>query len=285
MVVPEKPMGQAAEHYRRGVFDLEFVRSGSRTAVGRQNVCYPFHFTRPFSLDAAIPSLLTVYQQSSSGGMYRADDLSCRYRLRSGAASHVTTQSATVVHDCKGVPARQDCEITLEESSFLALTPDPFILFPGASLVSTLNARLAPGAVLLLADIFAMHDPEARSRPFCDVAFDTAVRDDGNRLLVRDRFRVSGTDFVGRASPVGGWRTVASFLILGPPSRLPSREKLGEFGLNSRALIGVSALANGAGWGLRCLAGDAIEGRRVAESVFFACVLAAFGERPVKRRK
>ena len=29
-------MGQAAEHYRRGVFDLEFVRSGSRTAVGRQ---------------------------------------------------------------------------------------------------------------------------------------------------------------------------------------------------------------------------------------------------------
>ena len=282
---PGAPIDQNSDRHRSGVFDLELLRYGSRTVIGRQHVCYPFHFTRPFSFDAAMPSLLTVYQQSSSGGLYRADDLSCRYRLGAGAACHVTTQAATVVHDCRGKPARQVGEIALAEGSFLALTPDPYVLFPGASVSSTLDARLAPDAVLLVAEAFAMHDPEAKARPFDHLASDTTIRNTAGHLLVRDCYRISGSDLAGPASPIGRWRTVANFLMLGPPSRLPAREQLVGCSLDSEVAIGVSALANSAGWGVRCLAVDAVAARRVAETIFSACVHSALGQLPVRRRK
>lgn len=282
---PDGSTRESSGQSRTGVFDLEFMRHGHRTVIGRQHVSYPFHLTRPFSLDAAIPALLTVYQQSSSGGLYRADNLSCRYRVGANAASHITTQAATIVHDCHGLPARQSCEIELDDGAFLALTPEPYVLFPGASVFSTLNARLAPDAVFLVGEAFAMHDPEAKTRPFDQLASDIIIRDSTGRLLVRDCFRVAGSDLVDVASPIGRWRLVANFLALGPPSRLPKREELAGFSSDPGAVIGVSATANGAGWGVRCLAIDAVAARRVAEKIFSSCVRSAFGQLPVIRRK
>ncbi|MFZ5675610.1 MAG: urease accessory protein UreD [Pseudomonadota bacterium] len=280
---PWAPVGSDAGPERRGRFDLDFMRHGPRTVIGRQHVSYPFHLTRPFNLDSAIPELLTVYQQSASGGLYRADELSCRYHLGAGAAAHVTTQAATVVHDCHGRPARQTIDVTLENDAFLALAPDPLVLFPGAAVTSVLEARLAPEAVLMLADTFALHDPQAQGRPFDQLNSAISIHDDEDRLLVRDCFRIQGSDLVGAASPVGQWHIVSNFLLLGPSARLPGRETL--TGLDPGAVLGVSPLAHGAGWGLRCLAADAVSARRVAEMLFSACVLAAFGQAPARRRK
>lgn len=282
---PDIPSRENSWRNRTGIFDLEFVRHGSRTVIGRQHVSYPFHLTRPFILDAAIPSLLTVYQQSSSGGLYRADSLSCRYELKAGAACHITTQAATVVHDCHGLPARQVCEAALDDGAFLALTPDPYVLFPGASVCSALNVRLAPDAVLLVAESFAMHDPQAKARPFDQLISDVTIRDLAGRLLVRDCFRIVGSDLLGAASPIGRWRVVANFLLLGPPSRLPRREDLAGLSPDRGAVIGVSGTANGAGWGVRCLAADSVAASRVAERAFSSCVRAVFGQLPVARRK
>jgi urease accessory protein len=268
-----------------GRFELAFLRHGGRTAIGRQFVSYPFHLTRPFALDSAIPSLLTVYQQSSSGGLYRAERLACRYDIGARAAAHVATQAATVVHDCHGQPARQTVEIALEEDAFLALTPDPLVLFPGASCVNRLAAKMAPGAVLLLADAFALHDPLGAARPFDRLASEVVVRDAAGRLLLRDCFRVTGEALVGPSSPVGGWRVVSSFLLLGDPARLPVREDLAAPAPDGRAVVGVSALPNGAGWGVRCLAADAVAARRIAELLFSISVRAAFGSAPAPRRK
>lgn len=282
---PWAPARSGVSLERRGRFDLDFMRHGPRTLIGRQHVSYPFHLTRPFCLDPAIPSLLTVYQQSASGGLYRADELACRYHLGPGAAAHVTTQAATVVHDCQGQPARQAIEVTLADDAFLALVPDPLVLFPGASVASVLKARLAPGAVLLLADSFTLHDPQAKGRPFDRLASEVTVHDAEDRLLVRDCFRVQGAELAGSASPTGQWRIVSSFLILGPPTRLPQRDVLTVLDPGAGAVLGVSPLANGAGWGLRCLAADAISARQVAETLFSACVLAALGHLPARRPK
>ena len=241
--------------------------------------------TRPFALDAAIPALLTVYQQSSSGGLYRDDRLSSRYELGTGAATHVTTQAATVVHDCHGQPARQSTEIALEEGAFLALTPDPLVLFPGASCSSTIQARLAPGAVLFLSDAFTCHDPEGRLRPFDRVGADVVIRDAAGRLLVRDNLEVTGAQLAGPASPIGDWKVVSSFMLLGDPTRLPVAETLVALNHLSVAVLGVTPLANGAGWGIRCLAADAIAARAIAESLFGLAVAAALGTQPAPRRK
>lgn len=282
---PWAPVHSGADAKRRGRFDLDFMRHGPRTVIGQQHVSYPFHLTRPFNLDSAIPALLTIYQQSASGGLYRADELSCRYHLGAGAAAHVTTQAATVVHDCQGQPARQALDMTLEDGAFLALVPDPLVLFPGAAVASVLNARLAHEAVLLLADTFALHDPQAKGRPFDQLSSEISIRDAGDRLLVRDCFRIRGCELSGPASPVGQWRIVSSFLLLGPPDRLPSGDVLTGLDPGAGAVLGVSPLAHDAGWSVRCLAADAVGARRVAEKLFAACVLAAFGQLPARRPK
>ena len=105
------------------------------------------------------------------------------------------------------------------------------------------------------------------------------------RLLARECFRISGPDLVGPASPIGRWRIVVNFLMLGPPFRLPRREQLAGPDHGPGAVIGVSAAANGAGWGVRCLAVDAVAARRVAETMFSSCVHSALGQLPAMRRK
>ncbi|SFU18970.1 urease accessory protein UreD [Mesorhizobium sp. YR577] len=280
--VPRHDLAVGARH---GRFDLEFRRDGDRSCIGRQFVSYPFHFTRPFALDPAIPSLLTVYQQSSSGGLYRSDRLTSRLELKRGAGAHVTTQAATVVHDCQGLPASQTVGIEAGEGSFLAYTPDPLILFPGAALTSELSVRLAEGAVVLLQDAFATHDPAARDRMFDTLASDIVVSDARGRTLVLDRSSLKGAALAGDASPVGAWTVCASFMLLGPAGRLPGSDQLAAAGEVAGAIVGVSSLPNAAGWCVRCLAQHAIAARAVSDGIFNACVAAAFGVAPAPRRK
>ena len=268
-----------------GRFELALLRHGARTAIGRQFVSYPFHLTRPFALDRAIPSLLTIYQQSSSGGLYRGERLACRYDVGPHAAAHVTTQAATIVHDCHGQQASLAADIALDEGAFFALTPDPLVLFPGASCTSRIDAHLAPGSVLLLADAFALHDPEGLSRPFAHLASDVAVRDAAGRLLVRDCFHITGDALLGSASPIGDWHVVSSYLLLGASDRLPTADNLSVLLSETRAAVGISALSQGAGWSVRCLSADAVAARRVGDLLFSICVNSAFGSVPTPRRK
>jgi urease accessory protein len=270
---------------RHGRFDLEFRRDGDRSCIGRQYVSYPFHLTRPFALDPKIPTLLTVYQQSSSGGLYRADRLTSRLELKPGAGAHVTTQAATVVHDCKGQPATQTVAIEAGTRSFLAYTPDPLILFPGAALRSALSVRLGEGAVVLLQDAFATHDPADGGRMFDTLASDIVVTDGTGKTLVLDRFSLRGTELGGDAAPVGRWRVVSSFMLLGPVDRLPDRERLAPIEQVAGAIVGISSLPNAAGWCVRCLADNAIAARAVSDRIFNVCVMAAFGIAPAPRRK
>jgi urease accessory protein len=272
-----------AEH--RGRFELDFIRHGARTTLARQFVSYPFHLTRPFRLDPAIPSLLTLYQQSSSGGLYRGERLSCRFRVGAGAAAHITTQAATIVHDCQGRPAHQGAVIQVEAGAFLAYAPDPLVLFPGASFAASLEAKLADDAVVFLCDAFTTHDPRAEGRRFDRLSSDVVIRNSSGRLVVRDCFQLTGEALCERTSPMGRWQVMASYLVLGPPSRLPSLAELQRSHVEGRSILGVSALPNAAGWGIRCLAADAIAARKTSDRLFSLCCQAAFGHSPMPRRK
>ena len=90
--------GEEQDHRSR--FDLSFGRHGERTIIERQYVSYPFHLTRPFALDPDIPALTTVYQQSSSGGVYRSDRLTSQIKMgreRPRISQRRRQQSFTIV--------------------------------------------------------------------------------------------------------------------------------------------------------------------------------------------
>ncbi|MGO4685030.1 urease accessory protein UreD [Hyphomicrobium sp. 2TAF46] len=274
------------EQDRKACFDLSFGRHGDRTILERQYVSYPFHLTRPFTLDPLIPALTTVYQQSSSGGVYRSDHLTCQIRMGTRTAAHITTQAATLVHDCYGQAAKQSTQITMEEDTFLCVVPEALVFFPGAEYTTTLDIALHPTSALMVGESFTEHDFAKKSRTFEKYSSETVVRDIAERLLVRESFEIRGADFASATTPIGQFTIVSNFLLLGNRARLPASDAIQDIAARGMdCVVGVSELPNHAGLSIKMLASSAAVVRAVTDDLFSTVVQSAFGKIPQKRRK
>ena len=266
--------------------DLVFARGGGRSALIRQTVPYPFHVTKPFALDRERPDLATLYLQSASGGIYRGDRLNLSLAVKAGAAVHVTSQAATVVHDTGVYPARQTSVLDVGENAFAALTLDPLVMFPGAALEVSTVVRLARGALAIVADGVAWHDFKALGRPFASLKAETLVHGPDGGLLVCDRSSVAGEELLGARSLLGpGAAAYGSAMLLGPADRLPSPGVIETTldGLGCRA--GASPLPHGAGVGVRMIAANGGAITRAVEALFALGVKAMLGFDPARRPK
>lgn len=264
---------------------LSFASGGDRTFLSRQRVPYPFHITRPFYLDAERPDLATLYLQSASGGIYRGDRLTLDIEARAGAAAHITTQASSVVHDTGAVPAQQSVVLDLAATSIFALTADPVILFPGAALTSATTITMEDGARAILTDGFSHHDPRGAETPFTDMTLSLTIRDRASRIRVRERGRIAGQDFLGDASPMGGYRAYGSLLILAPRALWPDALALQAAFDACGCLAGTSPLPNEAGLQLRALALDSGALRSGLDAGFALAFEALVGIKPARRRK
>jgi urease accessory protein len=264
---------------------LQFHVGGGRTRLGRQRVPYPFHVTRAFYLDPERPDIATLYLQSASGGLYRGDRVTLEIAAADGAAAHVTTQSATIVHDTRGQGAMLATHIAVGAGAFLAYTPDPLVLFPGAAIESATDITLDEGASVLLCDGFAWHDPDGTGRAFGGCAFATTVRDRRGRTIICDRGAIGGTHCLGPSSPLGPYRAAGTMLVLGRGSnRLDPKAfeaRLDELG----CLAGVNAAPGGVGQGARILAPDGGTLACGLAAAFALGFMALTGVQPSSRRK
>jgi len=271
--------------YRDVTAELAFVRGGGRTVLARQRVPYPFHITRPFALDRDLPDMATIYLQSASGGLYRGDRLHLDIRAGTGAMAHLTSQAATVVHRTPGAPARLLTSINVGDGAFLALTNDPFILFPEAAFISAMEVTLAANARAIVSDGFATHDPEGLGRPFERLETRVRIADESGRLVATDRGTISGTGFAGPNSPLGPYRAMGNMLVLGPRQSDIDPHELTAALDALGCCVGVSDLPNGGGLVLRCLAVDGGQLARGMDRLFTLAFNALIGQSPARRRK
>ncbi|WP_419829963.1 urease accessory protein UreD [Methylobacterium sp.] len=270
---------------RRAMARLGFVRGGGTSVLADQYVPYPFHITRPFRLYTQRPDLITLYLQSASGGLYRGDHLSLDIAMGPGAAAHITTQAATVVHRSAERPARQDTRIHVGADAFLHWVPDPLILFPDAALAASTRVTLEAGARAVVSESIACHDPEGRGRPFDQVALSLGIEASDGAVLVRERACITGTDFQDPASPLGPWRAYGALVILGPSSCMPGSEAVQAAADSTGCWTGLSPLPNGAGLGLRLLAPDGGTLAAGLEAAAGRAFAALTGLEPARRRK
>ena len=264
--------------------ELTFVSGGGRTLLARQFVPYPFHITRPFYLDRARPDLATLYLQSAAGGLYRGDDLELALSVNSGGA-HVTTQAATIVHDCGTQPAVQSTRLSIGENGFLAYTPDLQVMFPGANLRVEMLVTLKRGASAVITDGYTWHDPIGANRIFHQLWQRLDIRDETGRCLVKETAAVAGSDIVGSSSPIGQYRAFGSALLLGTPTAMPDTSIIVSECDRLGCLAGSTELPNGAGRLVRCLAPDGQTLRGVLHTVFEQGFRSTVGFAPALRRK
>jgi urease accessory protein len=250
-----------------------------------QHVPYPFHVTRAFHLDRARPDLATLYLQSASGGLYRGDRLVLDVDVAPGAAAHVTTQAATVVHDTRERCAAQLTRLRVAGGSFAAVVPEPLVLFPGAAIESRMEVTLEAGARAILAEGFAHHDPAGADRPFAHATLSTIVRDGNDRVLLSDRGAIGGSAFFGAASPAGPGRAVGTLFALGPDAESLDAAALEQRLAAAGCLAGVGRAPHDLGLAVRILAPDGGALARGLDIAFAAAFEALLGCPPARRRK
>ena len=156
--------------------------------------------------------------QSGSGGLFGGEQLAQSLTLERGAAAHVTTQAAAIVHAARGTPATlQNIDLNLGPQAFLEYLPEPVILFPDARLAQRTVATLAPGAVLVFGDSFVRHDPGPADRPFASCSNELEVSAANGRLLFADRMAIVGADFdASLGCDDHRWRACGVFVIATP---------------------------------------------------------------------
>lgn len=246
---------------------LHFAQGGGRTFLQHQRVPYPFHITRPHALDPERPDLATLILQSASGGLYRGDRLMIDLSAGPRATAHVASQAATVVHRAQQPGIALEQRLTLGAEALLAVTTDPYVLFPDTVLRVRNDVTLDRSATAVLAEGFAAHDPSGGDRPFGALSSRTRVLDPEGVLLVDDASDIDGASFAAPDTPLGPYRALGTVMLLGAAATALDAEivvdALQELGILSGSFV----LPNEAGTAFRLLA---LEGGRLARGLDLA---------------
>lgn len=282
------PATLAVPHSQIAQAELEFARDADgATYLHRQRVGYPFHVGKTLKLPGDPRGMPTVYLQSCSGGVFEGDDLRMRIVAGENAIAHVGTAAATVVHSMEDRPALQQVEIDAQAGAFIEYLPDAFILFPRAKLSSSIVVRAHPAATVILGDAMLLHDPAGGSECFGWMQSDTAIESPEGRLLVRDRFRVEGSQLArGLAGITGKWRAQASLFVV--TSAVPAADLLSAIRASLTTpgvYAGATILPNQSGAWARILATDAAAMKAAVFAAWSAARKIVTGAAPKPRRK
>lgn len=224
--------------------------------------------------------MATLYLQSSSGGLYGGDDLGLRVRVASGAAAHLTTQAATIVHDVRGNGAtRQSLNLDVEAGGWLEYMPDPTILMAGSALKNRMSVRLGTDARLLMADAQLCHDPTGLAQSFAHLDNQLSLSGpEGPKMI--DQFTVNGADWLART---GGARCSGMIVAAGAPGTGPAMlQALADV---TGTYAGLSEFPDRDLSVLRFLTDDGVSMSRALDASWTAARLVLTGAKPHARRK
>lgn len=262
------PVGINTMQSRKARAELRFTKNTSgNTFISHQHAEHPFHITRPYHYERDPEGMVTLYLQSSSGGIYRGDDLSMDVLLEEQAQLHLTTQASTIVHNTRGIKARQSVDLVLGKGSYCEYIPDPTVLFSGAAFCSNIQIKLGEGSKILFTDSFMWHDPsyklvtEQGEHAFAGYDGNIKVVDQHMNLLVLERFRLEGKDVLQHNCAIhDSFRAQGSLFIIDQSPSLNCvlgaiREGLSHF---NDIYAGASELPNNSGIIIRFLAKDGI---------------------------
>ena len=173
----------------RGAARLSAAHLDGRTRLGRlyQEGAAKIRLPRTHN-GAALDTVLI----NTSGGMTGGDDMRWTIELGTGAKAVVTTQACEKIYRASSGSAQVSVDLRLHENAALSWLPQETILFDRSALTRRLDADLAPGAGLLLAEPLIL-GRQAMGEHIAAAAFRDRwrIRYDG-RLLHAEDMRLEG---------------------------------------------------------------------------------------------
>ena len=192
--------------------ELEVKTIGGNSFISHQLMPHPFHMTVPFSINGDPENFLTLYIQSSSGGLYDCDVHELNVDLQRDTKFHLTTQASTIVHKAtRNKGAHQRLNFKVKENSYFEYLPDPVILMAGSKYRGNVELELSKGSKAIISDSFITHDPQAENQTFIECLNETKVFYDDD-LVFDDKYFVRGVDYLQRN---GSYSCVGSIYFFG----------------------------------------------------------------------
>ncbi len=142
----QMPSGAPGKH---GVLDMSFARRGERSVLAYLYREAPLLAQQALYWDEHLPGLPCVYIITTSGCVLQGDRLDVSVTVGLGAMAHVTTQSATKVHQMDANFAAASQQLALEENAYLELLPGPVIPHRHSRFITHTQATVAEPATLL----------------------------------------------------------------------------------------------------------------------------------------
>jgi len=209
----QRPAGSTG---KRGVCRLAFAVRSDTTRLGHAFVCHPFHCTRPWYLDPAVPGMAVVYVQTPAGGLIQGDRAELRFDLEAGTQVHVTTQAAEKIHTMTANCALQRVGFSLGPGAYAEYCPEPLILFPGARFGQALRIELAAGASFLGTEL-VLSRAAADGATFEAFSTGLTVVDAEQRVLIRDHgLALPGQLPLDGPGVLGGYHVWGQAFLVGP---------------------------------------------------------------------
>jgi urease accessory protein len=144
------PSGTPGKH---GVLDMSFALRGDRSVLAHLYREAPLLVQQALYWDEHLPGLPCVYIITTSGCVLQGDRLDMSITVGAGAMAHVTTQSATKIHQMDANFAAQSQRLALAEHAYLELLPGPVIPHRHSRFVTRTRATVADSATLLSAEL------------------------------------------------------------------------------------------------------------------------------------
>ena len=178
----QRPAGSIG---KSGACRLAFAADSGKTRLRRSFVSHPFHLTRPWYLDPALPGMAVVYVQTPAGGLIQGDRATLQFDLGDAAQVHITNQAAEKIHSMTANCALQDVSFVLGAGAYAEYCPEPVILFPRARFGQHLRVQLGRQATFFFSEIFLVRGDVALE-PFEALSTSLTVTDAAGDLLMRE---------------------------------------------------------------------------------------------------
>ncbi|MET0598213.1 MAG: urease accessory protein UreD [Mesorhizobium sp.] len=257
---PQLPSGSFG---KSGRLRLGLERRGDRTVLSTLHRRAPLIVQQALYWDEEMPGLPCICMISNAGGILQGDRNVVEIALAEAAQAHVTTQSATRIHEMDANYATQDQIFTLEAGAYLEFIPHPIIPHRHSRFAQRTRVSIDPTATLLYSEVLTggrKHYAEGEAFAY-DVfsSHVSAARPDGSSLFT-ERFVVEPARYdVSRLGLMGDFHVFGNLIVLTPTAHLePLLAAIApRFDAEAGLAMGASRLPRDAGLAYKVLGHEA----------------------------